>query len=1322
MPAGAQENAVARRGGGADTSQMSDLRQWFAAHDLSEQQLDAVLRKCDNEMITSVDDLHQLKQSNSLADVFPVIITRLIEKGLGVRNNAVKIRILPSRDMLNVVWHGKLKKQGQKNRSWKEREFVLTSTGFGAHSLAYFQPKAQPLFVEGTASEALPVPKGKLNFQGLSAEDITVQTCVGTSMEGRQQGLRFQVKCGTRTLLMEAGTKQKMDEVLDKLSTCLKVPITHGPFEGTLLKKGPWGNWSSRCYSFQTVPGEETGGQLQYFKNSDHTFDLFGSKGSGFVRGIIGISDGAASKKNRFMIFLKPDVHINGLTQASGELELVADSNEEKEGWLQHISQTLREQEVTIYENQQLVKPADKFDADSCSEAGTFWSAKNWKSRLEKDDMQLPPPPITSKPITSEKYAMKWGRIQPKDDDPASTDEWHPDVNGRHLHPDASEKDRKVDRNGWSYGSDFSKANHPEKASHRFRRRCWVRWCILEPGCCVSECAEKRIPGRTCCSTHACPVSSCEEGSFCIDHKCSGSGCKDRNQYLDGRGSKFCMTHICQVQTCEHGKMPGHVNVFCSAHECHAPGCETRNQFSDGQGSSFCVEHGCSFSGCKEQKTAEGGQFCVGHECGSNNCKNQHIDGLHIFCIEHTCNDPSCKERNRNQQGYLCGSFCEEHGCSHSGCNAPTPDFVCEAHKCNSLDCEESNQFHAGHGSIFCTLHVCSVYVCEKERKRAQGKIFCNDHACDSEGCSKQRKESGYFSAVLGSSTYCTDHECSNSHCKAHNDKQSDMCSKHYSLVSDSTRKDIGNSRYGNGDAAHLMEPEKPEIQVKKMQWYEAPLSGAGTKMKLGNKVMGWKHSALIFTCEWVGEPGVEPFQLNLEKCEIDPDCEYTTIGDHQCLLLSHGGKELLSHEGKEGNLRTMKGADGWFEIDLTSKHTNLRQIVAAAEEGKGYTLERSNCHHMALDVFNYCRQKKGLAQLKESAMPNATQLQIARGVGLLKWAPGSASSAKSTSVNARQRAENNERQHWHLVDELRTGCNWKTVKKAAGSGGQQSLFAGLKGKSKSISYEYRTARLRSSGGSTEEARLLDKIRLLFEAGGAQDRPTHGFTVQHVDLVLNEDLQRRFDSEVINIEKRRCDDPSANSAFNKPVPGLDDGEKQGVLQRLEEHFRLAVFQRLDMGLDKTNILWLWHGCSAFVAEKICHLGLADLAITDGGFFGRGPYFTPQAQYAAGYASGLYKPSGMDEPDANGNYVMLLCLVGVGNVYPISRATDYHGGSQVSVFNDNKALMPGFDAHFVSVSAARNYQAAGARRADYDELVTKQETQALPFCKVYFRAN
>merc|ERR1712183_812090 len=111
----------------------------------------------------------------------------------------------------------------------------------------------------------------------------------------------------------------------------------------------------------------------------------------------------------------------------------------------------------------------------------------------------------------------------------------------------------------------------------------------------------------------------------------------------------------------------------------------------------------------------------------------------------------------------------------------------------------------------------------------------------------------------------------------------------------------------------------------------------------------------------------------------------------------------------------------------------------------------------------------------------------------------------------------------------------------------------------------------------------------------------------------------------------------------------------------------------------------------------------------------------------------------NQPNSKGEYVLFLCSVVVGNVYIISRETDYtdtvDGDTRPTIFNKydyrypdgvekaGRALKAGFDAHYACVSEKLHYHVPACGRTDSidcDELVVKDEKQIMPICKVYFK--
>ena len=148
----------------------------------------------------------------------------------------------------------------------------------------------------------------------------------------------------------------------------------------------------------------------------------------------------------------------------------------------------------------------------------------------------------------------------------------------------------------------------------------------------------------------------------------------------------------------------------------------------------------------------------------------------------------------------------------------------------------------------------------------------------------------------------------------------------------------------------------------------------------------------------------------------------------------------------------------------------------------------------------------------------------------------------------------------------------------------------------------------------------------------------------------------------------------------------------------------------------------------------------DAAATDGGVFGAGIYVTPHAEYACKYS--VVGRAANDE----GLYPVLLCMVLLGNTYPITRSADYSypeimSEDSVSVFHyldpipfdensgkfhrtqarrSDKVLKARYDSHYVSVKESIDFQAVDDNSYDYDEIVVKSEHQVLPIAIAYVK--
>lgn len=236
---------------------------------------------------------------------------------------------------------------------------------------------------------------------------------------------------------------------------------------------------------------------------------------------------------------------------------------------------------------------------------------------------------------------------------------------------------------------------------------------------------------------------------------------------------------------------------------------------------------------------------------------------------------------------------------------------------------------------------------------------------------------------------------------------------------------------------------------------------------------------------------------------------------------------------------------------------------------------------------------------------------------------------------------------------------------------------------------------------------MVQYVTKLFSSAADQ------YEITRMDLLENQDLRQGFDYKVRILEHRRADNSRLSTgAFNEKL--VDDGVKPTHLAHMKKMFLHTS------ALEHASLMLMWHGCDIRNIEKICNNGCADLARRDKGFFGRGIYCTPEPEYAAYYST-------LGDP-VDGEYVMLLNVVVVALTYIISRKTDYVDASgkptHFSRFHGQEAggmalACNGFDSHFAAVSKRQMYQ-ADDKHPQFHELVLKEESQVLPFCRVYFR--
>ena len=213
--------------------------------------------------------------------------------------------------------------------------------------------------------------------------------------------------------------------------------------------------------------------------------------------------------------------------------------------------------------------------------------------------------------------------------------------------------------------------------------------------------------------------------------------------------------------------------------------------------------------------------------------------------------------------------------------------------------------------------------------------------------------------------------------------------------------------------------------------------------------------------------------------------------------------------------------------------------------------------------------------------------------------------------------------------------------------------------------------------------------------------------------------------EVTRVDIIGCDGPHAAYAMKKRQLKALRAQKlksekldftiPDIAMKLEALERLASQYRTRDGGVKEFLAWV--GVSASAVPEIVANGMTAVGETDPGFYGGGVYVAVQPEYACEYAVGIFSKAG---PVAKGTEcVVLLCWVVVGNVYPITRLTDYADPGDDSSYSKfyspsmgSFAVKPGFTAHHAAVSAAYGFQVPGdVTRADYDEVVVPEGAQS-----------
>jgi serine/threonine protein kinase len=205
--------------------------------------------------------------------------------------------------------------------------------------------------------------------------------------------------------------------------------------------------------------------------------------------------------------------------------------------------------------------------------------------------------------------------------------------------------------------------------------------------------------------------------------------------------------------------------------------------------------------------------------------------------------------------------------------------------------------------------------------------------------------------------------------------------------------------------------------------------------------------------------------------------------------------------------------------------------------------------------------------------------------------------------------------------------------------------------------------------GSVAE-KLADAIEKLATVQGGRRGGDFRANVDTIAVCKNQSLIDHFNGRLVRLHEQRHL-TSGTGLFNRRWHDAALTSAQLVAMKAT-HARLErLFVDTDMASGSgsgVNVALMWHGVpSDAAADAILRMGLSSrVSNEDEGFFGKGVYLTPEAEYAAFYANGQKTPT------RGATYTLLLCAVCLANPYPLTRAVDYEASTSppISRFHYN----------------------------------------------------
>lgn len=214
-------------------------------------------------------------------------------------------------------------------------------------------------------------------------------------------------------------------------------------------------------------------------------------------------------------------------------------------------------------------------------------------------------------------------------------------------------------------------------------------------------------------------------------------------------------------------------------------------------------------------------------------------------------------------------------------------------------------------------------------------------------------------------------------------------------------------------------------------------------------------------------------------------------------------------------------------------------------------------------------------------------------------------------------------------------------------------------------------------------------------------KPVKGYDVAAVDVVWNPDMNDAFKGAMRLLQQRR-----GNPRYVVDWTKTTEGSRRMALQQELAELKVPYVDYEAEDCPDVQLMPLWHGTQEEKLSSLLSTGYNAFCDTDEGYFGKGAYTTPEAEYAYMYANGC-RPQHQE----NGRLVLNW---GVSyNSYPILDV-DYDAGRRKLV----GAVPPEYDMRYIPVvqtaPGSPDYRpTAPGETFQYREFMTANYGQLLP---------